>query len=127
MRENFDVDEFQMVKVETPQPTAIRQPQENETCGFGIGGVVVETTSSKCLCKVGDLDGKKFYYARTDGSNLYDPWGMYSEGNTTRFDKQKGHDLYPFVRVSELVFNQYLAYISTRNRAHLLNAQRVLR
>ena len=97
--------------------------------GFGIGGhVVEETKSQKCLCKIElqtlGTGTRPLYFVRMDGAgSLYDPFGI-DEGAAAKLNKHQGAEHWSHRRVDRTVFEQYLAFLSTRNKAHLLNAQR---
>ena len=101
--------------------------------GFGIGGHIVEDTKSqKCLCKIElqtlgtgqQKTTRPLYFVRMDGAgSLYDPFGI-DEGAATKLNKQQGVEHWSHRRVDRTVFEQYLAFLSTHNKAHLLNAQR---
>lgn len=95
--------------------------------GFGVDGNSIEGDSHDCLCKVVVWDSTVVYHARMDGAgSLYDPWGI-DEGAVAKLNKQKGAENWPHRRVSRMVFEQYLAFLRTHNKAHLLNAQRTHR
>ena len=107
--------------------------------GFGIGGHIVDINGPACMCKI-DIQlldeespinrqpvRRPLYFVRMDGAGaLYDPWGI-DEGAAAKLNKHKGAENWAHRRVSRTVFEQYLTFLKTRNKAHLLNAQRISR
>lgn len=57
---------------------------------------------------------------------IYNPIGIYSEGRSNRYSSKSGKDEWRMKEVNENIFNLYLAFLKTRNNAHLIIAERGL-
>jgi len=68
----------------------------------------------KCLVKIG-IDGR-----------VYNPLGLFSEGNANKTLAKVGKDQYSFKRVNNKVFDLYISFLRTKNIAWLNNANREL-
>lgn len=55
---------------------------------------------------------------------LYNPSGMYTEGQHTRFNKVLGAKEFQFKKVNLRVFELYTSFLKTKNVAWLNNAER---
>jgi len=68
-----------------------------------------------------------YYIKMGTTGEIFDPWGMYTEGLANRYAKHAGQAAWKFKRVTERCFKFYLDFLRTRNKAHLLNAEREVR
>lgn len=68
-----------------------------------------------------------YYIKMSTKGELYDPWGMYTEGQNHKYARHAGDSAWKYHRVKELCFKYYLNYLRSRNRAYLLNAEREVR
>lgn len=68
----------------------------------------------------------KYYAKRGKHGRLYNPIGMFSEGTASRRLGHAGKLEWRFTEVGEKVFNFYRDFLSTKNIAHLHNAEREL-
>lgn len=67
------------------------------------------------------------YYVKTGLDNrLYNPIGMFSEGQHSKVLSKIGKNEFNFKRVNSKVFNLYLTFLKTKNLAWLNNANREL-
>ena len=67
------------------------------------------------------------YYLRMGvGGHLLDPWNMLNSGSERSYAKHAGKDSDKFVKVNERCFKFYMRYLTTRNSANYLNADREL-
>jgi len=55
---------------------------------------------------------------------LYNPTGMYTEGQHKRFNKMIGANEFQFKKVNLRVFELYISFLKTKNVAWLNNAER---
>jgi hypothetical protein len=99
--------------------------------GFKMGGQEVKLNDPTCLCKIevvleSNMSKIKipiFYVRINKAGHMYDPWGL-EEGRSQALNKQTGALEWEHAKVKRRIFEQYLSFLRTRNRAHLLNAQR---
>lgn len=100
--------------------------------GFKMGGQEVALNDPACLCKIEIVPNsnltkkviKPVFYVRINKAGyMYDPWGL-EEGKVEELNKQTGALEWEYAKVKRRIFEQYLSFLRTRNRAHLLNAQR---
>jgi len=68
----------------------------------------------------------KYYTKRGKHGRLYNPIGMFSEGMASKRLGHAGKLEWRFTEVSERVFNFYRDFLTTKNIAHLHNAEREL-
>jgi|LauGreDrversion4_2_1035121.scaffolds.fasta_scaffold08420_7 hypothetical protein len=57
---------------------------------------------------------------------IFNPIGMYSEGNANKFSSKSGKEEWRMKEVNESIFNLYVAFLKTKNVAHLTLAERGL-
>jgi hypothetical protein len=71
--------------------------------------------------------GKKdTYFARRSKQNkLYSPMDMFSDSSIAK-NKSTKELIWPLVEVSKRVFDYYINFLKTKNRAYLANAEREL-
>lgn len=100
--------------------------------GFVVGGHQAQFDFKLCLCaidvKIDEVRGREtrrpVFYVKMNGAGLmFDPWSL-DEGELEKYDAAQGRYVFEYAKVNRRVFEQYLAFIRTRNKAHLLNAQR---
>jgi hypothetical protein len=81
--------------------------------------------SDKALAKRAIINDKtKFYIKIGAHGKIYNPMGMFSEGQANRFMSQSGKRAWEFREVNNKVFDMYLSFLKTKNIAWLNNAQR---
>lgn len=66
----------------------------------------------------------RFYLKRGKHGRLFNPVGLYSEGNSTKVLKHAGKPEWSFQSVPEDCFKLYLSFLRTKNEAYLSNAER---
>jgi len=70
-------------------------------------------------------DNNLKYFVRRDSSGkFFDPIGMYSEKNHNKLRHHTQDRQWEWVEVNVKSFEYYLRYLTTRNKAHLINAER---
>ena len=70
-------------------------------------------------------NGNTNFYVKSNRYNkLYNPTGMYTEGQHKRFNKMIGSNEFKFKRVNLRVFELYTSFLKTKNTAWLNNAER---
>lgn len=85
------------------------------------------TTDENLVCatiKYVDDNPVKYYVKVNTSGMLYDPIGMYSEGGLNKDLKHTGKKEWQNKEVNSKVFNFYLNYLKTKNKAWLNNANR---
>jgi hypothetical protein len=65
-----------------------------------------------------------FFVKASKQGKLYNPIGMFSEGNHKRINKLTGSNEYNFKRVNLRIFELYISFLKSRNLAWLNNAER---
>jgi len=68
-----------------------------------------------------------YYIKMSTKGELYDPWGIYTEGQNHKYARHAGQSAWKYRRVTELCFKYYLNFLRSRNKAYLLNAEREVR
>jgi len=96
-------------RVEKESKKILARSYYSEKSSFG--GISV---TEKYLIKIG-VDGK-----------IFDPSGMYSEGKQNKFLSKIGKKQFNLKEVNVKVFNLYLSFLRTKNKAWLNNAEREL-
>ena len=87
----------------------------------------VEEDDSSAYAKTVRINNKTVYYVKQDKyGNLYNPSGMYSEGNASKELRHAGRPNWVFRDVEKKVFDYYLKFLETKNEAWLTNAEREL-
>ena len=90
----------------------------------------VNEDSDKCFCKVAEIKiteekTKNKYYVKIGPSGeLFDPWGMFSEGTQSKFLRYQGKPKWVFKEVGKKCFEFYSNFLKYRNNSWLKNAQR---
>ena len=97
--------------------------------GYAEGLTEVDADSQECLAKsvviVSEAGERHKYYVKVGSTGeLFNPWGMYSEGTSNKFAKHRGKYVWNLVEVSFKSFDFYKQFLSSRNPAWLHNAQR---
>ena len=69
---------------------------------------------------------KYFIKIGVDGQ-IFNPWGMFSEGTQGQFNKVLGKPEWNFTEVKEKCFEFYIKFLQSRNNAWLNNAEREIR
>ncbi len=88
---------------------------------------VVNANSSNILAKqVVSNNGVKYFIKTGPNGKIFNPMGMFSEGNNNKFLARLGKNQYNFKSVNQEIFNMYLNFLSTKNLAWLNNAERGL-
>ena len=81
--------------------------------------------SPKTLAKYIDSETNSRYFIKigTHG-RIYNPMGMYSEGNESKFLAKIGKNEWSFKSVNKDIFDKYVNFLRTKNIAWLNNAER---
>lgn len=88
---------------------------------------ILNNETDKCFAKCITTDDNTKYYIKIGTyGKVFNPIGMYSEGNSNKFLSRSGKNEYNFKQVNLDVFNMYLNFLSTKNLAWLNNAERAL-
>ena len=66
----------------------------------------------------------KYYVKVGAHGQLYNPIGMYSEGNNNKFMTKIGRKEWEFKEVNQKIFDLYSNFLTTKNIAWLNNAER---
>lgn len=65
------------------------------------------------------------YYVKVGAyGRIFNPMGMFSEGNNSKFVAKTGKKQFEFKEVNKRIFDLYLNFLSTKNLAWLNNAER---
>tara|TARA_Y100001963_G_scaffold160221_1_gene269143 strand:+ start:3905 stop:4294 length:390 start_codon:yes stop_codon:yes gene_type:complete len=87
----------------------------------------IEEDAAAAYAKVIRVNGKATYYVKQNKyGRLYNPSGMYSEGNESKQLRHAGRPNWVFRDVNKKVFDYYLKFLETKNEAWLNNAEREL-
>ena len=102
------------------------------TEGYTEGSKAIDPESPDCFAKKVTITSEssnryKYYIKSGNNGDLFNPWGMYSEGSQNKFAKHHGRPAWNFIQVSEGSFQHYMSFLSSRNPAWLNNAQREAR
>jgi hypothetical protein len=68
----------------------------------------------------------RYYIKVGTYGKIYNPIGLYSEGQNTKFLSKIGRKQFEFKEVNQRVFDFYINFLSTKNMAWLNNAEREL-
>jgi hypothetical protein len=79
-----------------------------------------------CAKKIIGDQSTKFFIKTGLYGKIYDPIGLYSEGTGAKFLAKTGKKAWDFKQVNAKVFEMYLTFLRTKNRAWLTNAEREL-
>jgi hypothetical protein len=85
----------------------------------------VDCYAKQVLIYIDDEPRTTFFVKTGLNGQLYDPWGIFTEGTQHKEAKHMGRPVWQFKQVEEDCFCNYTKYLMTRNRAFLLNAERV--
>lgn len=83
-------------------------------------------TSEVCAKKVTTQSSTKFYIKTGVYGKIYNPIGMFSEGTATKFLARAGKKAWNYKQVNSKVFDMYISFLKTKNKAWLNNAEREL-
>lgn len=97
-----------------------------DTDTFDFEGYPITSDETKCYAK--KIYNGQFNYQIKIGLNgkIYNPMGMFSEGNHNKFLAKLGKPEWKFTKVNQKVFDLYLNFLKTKNIAWLNTAQREL-
>jgi hypothetical protein len=78
------------------------------------------------LAKSVNVDNKptRFYIKVGTYGKIYNPIGLYSEGQSKKFLAKIGRKEFEFKEVNQKIFDLYINFLSTKNTAWLVNAER---
>lgn len=84
--------------------------------------------NNKVVAKIITTEDKpsRFYIKVGTYGKIYNPIGLFSEGNNTKFLSKIGRKEFEFKEVNQKVFDLYVNFLSTKNTAWLNNAEREL-
>lgn len=82
--------------------------------------------NNKVVAKTSTTDNRptRYYIKVGTYGKIYNPIGLYSEGQNTKFLSKIGRKQFEFKEVNQRVFDFYLNFLSTKNMAWLNNAER---
>lgn len=85
-----------------------------------------------CLIKTtiyeeGERKYTKLFIKASSKGNLYNPWGLESEGTIRRFEDERGQPLWTFKQVLPEVYQRYIKFLETQNEVHLTIAERTFK
>lgn len=99
--------------------TVIGQQTSLDNDGYPI------TTNTKDAVAKKTYRNQIIYYIKIGANGkIYNPIGMFSEGNHNKFLAKLGKNEWKFTKVNQKVFEMYLNFLKTKNVAWLNNAQR---
>jgi hypothetical protein len=80
------------------------------------------------VAKSVQVDNKPLRYYIKVGTygKIYNPIGLYSEGQNTKFLSKIGRKQFEFKEVNKQIFDLYVNFLATKNLAWLNNAEREL-
>jgi hypothetical protein len=91
---------------------------------FDSDGYPITTEESRAFAKK-VYKGQLTYYIKIGpNGKIYNPIGMFSEGNHNKFLAKLGKPEWKFTKVNHKVFDMYLNFLKTKNAAWLNTAQR---
>lgn len=79
-----------------------------------------------CAKKVISNNSTKFFIKTGTYGKIYDPIGLYSEGTSNKFLARAGKKAWDFKQVNAKVFDMYVSFLRTKNKAWLTNSEREL-
>jgi hypothetical protein len=84
-----------------------------------------KTESAKVVAKLitGD-SGNKYYIKIGTYGKIFNPIGMFSEGQNNKFLSKIGRKEWQFKEVNQKIFDFYMNFLSSKNIAWLNNAER---
>lgn len=83
-------------------------------------------TKEVCAKKVIGEKTTKFYIKTGLYGKIYDPIGLFSEGTGSKILTRSGKKAWEFKQVNSKVFDMYISFLRTKNKAWLNNAEREL-
>jgi hypothetical protein len=85
-----------------------------------------KTESKSVVAKSIQIDSypKKYYIKVGTHGKIFNPIGLFSEGQNTKFLSKIGRKQWEFKEVNQKVFDMYTNFLSTKNIAWLTNAER---
>jgi hypothetical protein len=88
----------------------------------------VDTENNKVVAKTSTTDNKptRYYIKVGTYGKIFNPIGLFSEGQNTKFLSKIGRKQFEFKEVNQRVFEFYTNFLSTKNIAWLNNAEREL-
>ena len=81
-------------------------------------------TDDVCAKKVPREKTFKYYIKTGVHGKIFDPIGLFSEGTSAKFLARAGKKAWNFTQVNAKVFDMYVAFLRTKNKAWLINAER---
>jgi len=93
---------------------------------FDGDGFPVTQQESRAFAKKVYKDQFMYYIKIGPNGRIYNPMGMFSEGNHNKFLAKLGKPEWKFTKVNQKVFDLYLNFLKTKNIAWLNTAQREL-
>jgi len=87
-------------------------------------GYPITTKLEDAVAKKTYTSQMNFYIKIGANGKIYNPMGMFSEGNHNKFLAKLGKNEWKFTRVNQKVFDMYINFLKTKNTAWLNNAQR---
>jgi hypothetical protein len=83
-------------------------------------------SEDNALAKAVSVDNKptRFYIKVGTYGKIYNPIGLYSEGQSKKFLAKIGRKQFEFKEVNQKIFDLYVNFLSTKNTAWLVNAER---
>lgn len=82
--------------------------------------------NNKVVAKASKIDdhAPRFYIKVGTYGKIYNPIGLYSEGQNSKFLSKIGRKEFEFKEVNQKIFDLYVNFLSTKNLAWLNNAER---
>jgi hypothetical protein len=65
---------------------------------------------------------ERYFVKQGPNGKLYDPFGLFNEGHVAK--RRAGIEQWKWREVPQSCFNLYLAFLKTKNKAHLTHAER---
>jgi hypothetical protein len=101
--------------------TVLGQQEFTDSNGYSR----VTEKSDHIYAKAINAEGETKYFVKCNRyGKLFNPSGMFTEGNHKRFNKMIGSNEFNFKRVNLRIFELYTSFLKTRNVAWLNNAER---
>ena len=93
----------------------------------------IEPNDKKCYAKkiiIENTNGEtrsKYYVKVGPDGYIFNPWGMFTEGTESEYQRHRGKNRWNFREVSERCFLFYNKFLQSKNKAWLTNAEREIR
>lgn len=81
-------------------------------------------THDACAMKLIGSTSTKFFIKTGLYGKIFNPIGMYSEGTSHKSLSKSGKKLWNFTQVNSKIFDMYITFLKTKNKAWLSNAER---